>query len=119
MIRIVVTGDRDWTNRDLIFEVLLSEIEEVRSSDSIIITHGDAEGADKIAGWATRDLQAHYLVVEDPHPARWYRPNTKNGQTTFCKWAGPERNDEMLKLKDPVPSKVIAFHSYSMILVDQ
>jgi hypothetical protein len=118
VIRIIVTGDRHWTNHALIHHVLEEYCRnfnfDLSSSDSsgnqLIVTHGDADGADKIAGWAVRDLQPFYPVFEDPHPAKWYRLNKQN-QQFFFKGAGPERNDEMLELQDPPPSLVLAFHN--------
>ena len=112
MTRLLVTGDRDWTNRSLIYDILYSLVQSlVANGEEVIVSHGDAEGADKIAGWAAIDLSAHYPVKSDPHPAQWYRWDPSKGQNYFFKGAGPERNDEMLGLKDPPPSLVLAFHN--------
>jgi YspA, cpYpsA-related SLOG family len=111
MIRILITGDRDWSNRSLIYDVLSRHVESF-PNDRVIVTEGEADGADKISAWAAYDLSAHFDVVVDPHPARWYRENPKQpGRTFFFKGAGPERNDEMLNLKDPPPTVVLAFHN--------
>lgn len=110
MHRLIVTGDRRWRNAALVYDALENVVVNVPNGDLLIVTHGDAEGADKMAGWATRDLQFFYHVLEDPHPAQWYR-KSNTGRTFFFKGAGPERNDEMLDLKDPVPSIVLAFHN--------
>lgn len=107
-VRILVTGDRDWTSRVVIYDALYNAVEAV-APNPVILTHGDAEGADKISGWAIWDLGAHFTTREDPHPAQWYRQ--QNGRTFFDKGAGPKRNDEMLILKDPPVSYVLAFHN--------
>jgi len=108
MIRVIVTGDRQWTNHHAIHEAL--DLVLQHTDQAVVITHGDAEGADKIAGWATRDLQAFNCVIEDAHPAQWHRKDSQ-GRKFFFKGAGPERNEEMIALQDPPPSLVLAFHS--------
>lgn len=74
-MRILVTGSRDWTDRDTIY----SALEEARGDvphDQIVLVHGKCPtGADEIA--------AHYAEVMDwgidPHPAKWDKYGRKAG----------------------------------------
>lgn len=88
-LRILVCGDRNWTDFDLIEKVL-------REYEPSTIIHGAARGADSIAGEVGRKLGCH--VVE--YPANWL---------AFGKAAGPIRNKEMLE--KGTPDLVLAFHS--------
>lgn len=114
MTRIVVTGDRNWKNREFVYEVLYSHLlarRQLGLLDPVILTHGDADGADKMAGWATRELNASsFNIIEDPHPAEWYKTSS-TGKVFFDKGAGQKRNSKMLNLQDPPPSLVIGFHN--------
>ena len=112
-VRLLVTGDRDWTNRSLVYDVIYNTLLSQRSLSlevGVILTHGDADGADKIAGWATRDLQSTFKIAEDPHPAEWYKQGPA-GRTYFDRAAGPKRNEKMLSLSNPSVSHVHAFHN--------
>lgn len=75
--RVLVTGSRNWTDR-----------EQIRKALSLLppgstVVHGAAGGADTIADEEARALR---LNVE-PHPADWKRHGRK---------AGPLRNQEMI-----------------------
>lgn len=89
-MRILVCGDRDWDDEDLIGEVLNSFIPV-----STTIIHGAARGADSLAGNVARKLDME--VIE--FPADW---------KTYGRAAGPLRNQQMLF--DGFPNLVIAFH---------
>jgi hypothetical protein len=79
--RVLITGSRDWEDRDLIYEVLNGL--EAKST----IVHGDCPtGADKMADeWA--DCQPDIRV--ERYPADW---------ETYGRSAGPRRNKKMVNL---------------------
>lgn len=90
--RILVTGSRTFTDRDLIEHVLAEKFKE----GDIVIVHGGARGADRMADeWAVINS-----VKRDVYPvvsSDWQR---------FGKRAGILRNEVML---DSGPDLVIAF----------
>lgn len=86
-MRVVVCGDRNWTDRNRIFRAF-SKL----PLDTEII-HGACRGADIIAGEVAKQLG---LKVRE-FPADWSKG----------KAAGPIRNRQML---DEKPDFVIAFH---------
>lgn len=51
----------------------------------IVVVHGDAAGADRMADYICRDMG----IMVESHPADWDK---------FGKYAGPERNRRMLSL---------------------
>lgn len=67
-------------------------IDKLEPGDTVI--HGDAPGADFIAGKLAEDRKDLFV---DPHPAKW---------DLYGKSAGPKRNIEMLNLR---PDRVYAF----------
>lgn len=75
--RILVTGSRDWTDRDIIRKVLSW------LPPGSTVVHGAARGADTIAA---EEAKALGLTVE-AHPADWKRHG---------KAAGPIRNQKMI-----------------------
>jgi hypothetical protein len=89
-LRLLVCGDRNWTNKDMMFSVLDDMYSEI---DTII--EGEQRGADKMAReWAnSRDVP--FL----PFPAKWKE---------YGKPAGPIRNQQMID--EGKPDYVIAFH---------
>jgi len=99
-MRILVTGSRDWTNRNAIGHALMDGYRQWWSKthpdpgendwmmtmvqDGVTLVHGDCRGADRIAAdWAR---QLGWTV--EPHPADW-----KMGKA-----AGRWRNQHMVKL---------------------
>ena len=114
----LVTGDREWCNAKIygeneafrqlnaLFNVLF-HLWEV-APDTIIV-HGDARGADKIAGQIWLELTKNLNQVE-AHPADW---------TKHHKAAGPIRNRAMITISAERASndghilrKAIACHSH-------
>ena len=89
-MRVLVTGGRDFSNRELLFETL-DRLHAVRGFTVLI--HGDANGADRLAG----EWGAARGVTVEVHPADW----KKHGRA-----AGPIRNQKMLEEK---PDLVVAF----------
>jgi hypothetical protein len=84
MLRILVTGSRDWTDRDLIEKKLL---EHSGGRSDIIIVHGACpRGADLIADYTA----ARFGWIVERHPANWREDRGKS--------AGYIRNVKMVKL---------------------
>lgn len=82
-IAILVTGSRDWTDREAIHDAL-GQIDS-RSRLPLVMIHGDAPGADTIAReYAEHDGTWHVIAM----PALW---------TLHGKSAGPRRNAEMVE----------------------
>ena len=89
-MKILVTGDRNYTNIERIHEVLSSYPQDT------ILVHGGAKGADSIA---------HVIAEELGWPApRVY----KALWSKYGKAAGPIRNREMFDTEQP--DRVLAFH---------
>ena len=94
-MKILICGDRNWTDKHKIYNVLdCDKFDLIRSST--IIIHGACRGADRLAGDCAKELFFKDVI---PFPANWAKFGTK---------AGPIRNREML---DEKPDLVIAFHS--------
>lgn len=91
-MRILICGDRNWTNQDLIYK----ELEGYKLDPKVTtIIHGACRGADRLAGRAARCLG---LDVKE-FPADWKK---------YGNAAGPIRNTQML---DEKPNLVLAFHN--------
>jgi hypothetical protein len=88
MLRVVVTGDRNWTDRERVrrvFDLIQGPVQ---------LIHGDCQGLDKIAGQIGQEKGWNVIAM----PAEW----SKHGKA-----AGPIRNRQMLDLQ---PQCVIWFH---------
>jgi hypothetical protein len=90
-MRVLVTGSRSWTDRELIYRILRAG--RTRYPDLVIVHGACPTGADRIADEAATDL---YLGVER-HPADWQRLGRR---------AGYVRNAEMVDTK---PDLCLAF----------
>jgi len=88
-MRVLVCGDRNWTNIHAIWRHLVG-----LSKDTIII-EGEARGVDSLAREVAESLGMKVM----PFPADW----NKHGRA-----AGPIRNIQMLK--EGKPDLVLAFH---------
>jgi hypothetical protein len=89
-MRVLICGSRSWSNARLIWEFL----EVLRDTDpDAEVIHGDARGADRLAGSAAEALGLKVTAV----PAEWEK---------FGPSAGPMRNKVMLGM---APDRVIAF----------
>lgn len=80
--RVIVCGSRNWIDRELIATVIREHKER---RDDLVIVHGAARGADRIADEEARRLG----VFTEAHPAEWDR---------FGKAAGHIRNEHMASL---------------------
>lgn len=82
-MRILVTGSRDWTDAQTVFDALEKA---AYGAVEVTVVHGaNARGADRIAADYAK---ARFWNVE-PHPADWGRHKSA---------AGPIRNEEMVAL---------------------
>lgn len=92
-MRILICGDREWSDLDLIKECL-----GLFSGKVEAVVHGGARGADKLAGQAALELKIGLVEV---YHADW----SKYGRA-----AGPVRNQKMLDCGEP--DLVWAFHDH-------
>jgi hypothetical protein len=90
-MRVLVTGGRDFSNRQFLFNIL-DRIHTRRPIDSII--EGEASGADSLA----REWGEHNRIEILPYPADW---------KLYGKRAGRVRNCKMLR--ESHPDLVVAF----------
>lgn len=101
--RILVTGSRDWADRDTIRSALLTEINAALFAEDskwpVLVHGGCPTGADAIADEVWRDLMTRYTSLDEPevHAADW----RSEGRA-----AGPKRNARMVALGADV---VLAF----------
>ncbi len=93
--RILITGDRNWSNSDMI----AATFHEHHLVPSDVIIHGDARGADRMGAEIARNefhiSESHILAF----PADWNQ---------YGRSAGPIRNQQMLT--EGKPTLVLAFH---------
>lgn len=86
--RVLITGSRDWSDFETIFDAL--DQAYIQSSDSLRLVHGAARGADAIGQAWYEDRKARGWDVQvERHPAKW---------TTLGRRAGTVRNLEMIAL---------------------
>lgn len=96
---ILITGDRNWKN----FEVIKKSLTSYINRNTLLI-HGDCRGADRIAG----HVGLGYKFVVDAKPADWKR---------YGKAAGILRNIEMIDMalkykQQGISTVVLAFHEH-------
>lgn len=89
-MRLLICGDRNWTNKQLILDV----IGAIRPKPIVVIC-GGAQGADKLAAEVAIELK----IPLQEFMAKWEQ---------LGKAAGPIRNQTMLR--EGKPTLVIAFH---------
>lgn len=86
--RILVTGARDWVNREQIFEALDRAYIFLAGKKRVVVVHGAATGADSLAReWFVDRLEQGWHVTEEFYPADWVK---------FGRSAGPIRNLDMV-----------------------
>ena len=96
-MRLLVTGDRAYSNRRFLRAVLSGLLASVPEDEEFVLIEGQAAGADTFAAeWADENAPR---VSHLPVPAKW---------DTLGPAAGPERNRRMLK--EGKPTLVVAFH---------
>jgi len=89
-MKLLICGDREWDQPGVIAEVL-----KQYDPKTTVVIHGDARGADRIAG----QIASGMGFKVEKFPAEWDK---------YGRAAGPIRNLQMLKER---PERVIAFHS--------
>lgn len=87
-LRILITGSRRWSDRQVIAEALAAQLRDHRDRNPITLVHGGARGADSIADriWRQWAFVAD-LAEPEVHEAHWARHGCA---------AGPLRNAEMV-----------------------
>ena len=91
-MKILVCGDRQWSDRQTIYRILLPYATQ---TPPVTIIHGGARGADTLAGQVAQELGMEVRAVR----AEWQR---------YGRGAGPRRNENMF---NEHPALVIAFHN--------
>lgn len=94
-MKVLFCGDRNWGDHWMIRDALQHLREAYPGRDELEICHGDARGADRIAGTEAKALG----IPVTEYPADWERHG---------KSAGPIRNRLMVKYF--APDTVYAFH---------
>lgn len=82
-LRVLVCGDRNWTDAAKIMLVLKRIVLEAGATRRVVVVEGEARGADRLGAAAARALG----LEVDPFPAKWDQ---------YGRAAGPIRNQEML-----------------------
>lgn len=95
-MKILVTGDKDWTDIDTIAKALM-----LHSNDNVTIVEGECRGADIISAVIARELGFDVK----PYPAKW-----RDEQGNYRPWGGVERNQRMLD-DNPDIDVCYAFHN--------
>lgn len=80
-VRVIVTGSRAWSDRDVIWASLDYIAEAARASGiSVIVAHGCASGADQLADeWVTARKRMDWPVLAERFPADWIRHGKRAG----------------------------------------
>ena len=97
-MRILICGDRNYTNKKKIKDCLQQIIKEFKIDNSWedhYVIHGCASGADSMGGIVGKELG--FIILE--FPAEWSK---------YGNGAGPIRNRQ--QLKEGKPDLVMAFH---------
>jgi hypothetical protein len=107
---VVVTGGREWDNERVVYEALTTH-----TNPNTIVVEGECRGLDKQVAKVARRLG----LTVDPMPAEWRkhigypdtttecRCNEWRKAHSYCGFAGPRRNRQML---DKGPRLVLSFH---------
>lgn len=88
-MRVLVCGDRNWTDEGAIRQEL------AKLPEDAVVIHGACRGADRLAGQIAQELDLSF----EEYPANWEK---------FGKAAGPIRNEQMLLSGLDL---VLAFHT--------
>lgn len=98
--RILITGSRNWTDKQAIYLALGQQCANV---GDVVIVHGGARGADTIAA---SYAEGRFRITAEAHPAEWnkpcgtgcyHRPRVKGGKP-YCPLQGHYRNQRMVDL---------------------
>lgn len=104
MVRILITGSRDWPDQSIVWGALDQQFERLHNGKAFVVVHGDARGADRMArAWASnkrRDSIEYKHVFHESHPVQWRQGGV------FVPSAGHQRNKVMV---DQGAAVVLAF----------
>jgi len=89
-MKILISGDRNWADKELIFCTLLDYVDDVS-----VVIEGGARGADTLGRLVAEDLSISVIHC----PANW---------NSYGKRAGIMRNIQMLE--EHKPDLILAFH---------
>lgn len=95
-MRVLITGDRHWTNKEIIRAHIPDETTH--------IIEGEAPGADTLAGELADEIEG---IEKVPFPAPWEEYRLLYPYP-MCLKAGTDRNTQMLA--EGKPDLVLAFH---------
>jgi YspA, cpYpsA-related SLOG family len=101
-MRVLVCGDRNWTDGDVIETVLDGLLDQVIGMEKLFVVEGCAKGADSFAcqWYDGKEGRPFYdNVIHEHFPAQWGK---------YGKAAGPKRNKQMI---DSGIDLVVAFHN--------
>lgn len=117
-MRILITGSRTWTDRYSIMTAIeRPTIDAFARGDTVLVIHGDAGGADRIARDLVRGWHADgWPIDEHAVPAKWrqcgpscprsHQLGRIRDRAPYCPTAGLRRNAEMVALG---PDLALAF----------
>ncbi|KQO98890.1 SLOG family protein [Leifsonia sp. Leaf264] len=91
-VRVLITGSREIKQRSTVAAAITQTWVDF-GRQPLTVIHGNARGADKLAGQVARDNRGR--ATEEIHPAIW-QPEGPNGPTD--KLAGFTRNQKMVDL---------------------
>jgi len=105
---IQITGAREWSDKRIITEALFDAMGDVPNPSDHTVRHGKCRGVDILAGEIAKFLGCEV----DEMPAEWRnhegcRCNEWRKAHSYCGFAGPRRNRQML---DKTVDVVLAFH---------
>lgn len=66
-MRLLITGSRDWTDKDTIESAMLAATWHIDNRHAITVVHGNARGADTLAA----QVAAKHGFAIEAHPADW------------------------------------------------
>jgi hypothetical protein len=69
--RLLVTGSRNFADAALMTESLLEAMDDFCLGLDVVVVHGNARGADRVAAAAARKLG---ILEPEPHDADWEAP---------------------------------------------
>ena len=93
--KILVTGERDWTDRDQVCVALSDLLRRLNTNDVVIIHGACPTGVDSFV----KEFCEENGIEQDPHQADWNK---------YGSFAGPKRNGNMVRRN---PNICLAFWS--------
>lgn len=88
-VRVLITGSREFTQRAIVAQALTVVARE-HPGRELVVVHGDAKGADRLAGAIARKYPGR--LREEKHPV----PDWRRADGTIDRQAGRRRNQRMV-----------------------